>query len=282
MQSDHMVRLDHTNRADRTERLEHLYTRINHEIGRMLMRFRMIEAGDRILVAVSGGKDSLLLLRMLLDFQKKSPVRFELLAVNVDQGQPGYDATPLVAQFEEWGVPFHIEHQNTYEIVVEKTPPGKTFCSVCSRLRRGILYRLARERQCNVIALGHHREDMIHTFLLNAMFSGKLGGMPATYRIRKGDLRVIRPLASVHEDWIREYVGLCGWQILPCNLCGSQEGLKRQEVATLLTGLEARYPVVKESLFAALGRVALEELLDVDLLDRFGIEQRFLDSEPPE
>jgi tRNA 2-thiocytidine biosynthesis protein TtcA len=263
------------------ERKNHLYTKINHEMGRAIDRFRMIEDGDRILVAVSGGKDSLLLLRMLLDFQKKAPVRFDLLAVHVDQGQPGYDPAPLVAQLDAWQVPYHIEHQNTYDIVLEKTAPGKTYCTVCSRLRRGILYRLARERDCNSIALGHHREDMIHTFLLNAMFAGKMGGMPAAYTIREQDLRVIRPLASVHEDWIREYVQFAGWILLPCNLCGSQEGLKRKEVAELLVDLEKRYPVVKESLFAALNRVALEELLDVDSQKRYGIESRFDEQKVP-
>lgn len=261
--------------------LEALYSKINREMGKTIDRFDMIREGNRILVAVSGGKDSLLLLRMLLDFQKKAPVHFDLLAVNVDQGQPGYDAAPLIEQLEAWAVPYHIEHQNTYDIVLEKTAPGKTYCAVCSRLRRGILYRLARERDCNVIALGHHREDMIHTFLLNAMFAGKLGGMPAVYTIRDNDLRVIRPLTSVHEEWIREYVSLSGWKLLPCNLCGSQEGLKRKEVADLLVDLEKRYPVVKQSLFAALGRVAVEELLDVDSQKRFGIESRFEENKVP-
>jgi tRNA 2-thiocytidine biosynthesis protein TtcA len=252
-----------------------LYLKINREMGRAIDRFDMIHEGDRILVAVSGGKDSLLLLRMLLDFQKKAPVRFELLAVNIDQGQPGYDVSSLIEQLEAWSVPYHIEYQNTYDIVLQKTAPDKTYCAVCSRLRRGILYRLARERNCNVIALGHHREDMIHTFLLNILFAGKTGGMPAVYTIREGDLRVIRPLVSVHEDWIREYVALSGWKLLPCNLCSSQEGLKREEVAELLVELEKRYPNVRQSLFAALNRVALEELLDVDAQKRFGIESRF-------
>lgn len=255
--------------------LDALYTKINREMGRSMARHGMIRDGDRILVAVSGGKDSLLLLRMLLDVQARAPVSFELKAVNVDQGQPGYDATPLIRQFEEWGVSYHIEKQNTYDIVVEKTVPGKTYCALCSRLRRGILYRLARQFDCNVIALGHHREDMIHTFLLNIMFAGKIGGMPAMYTIREQDLRVIRPLASVHEDWIQQYVSLAGWELIPCNLCGSQEGLKRKEVAELLVDLEKRYPAVKQSLFAALGRVAVEELLDVDAQKRFGIESRF-------
>ena len=258
-----------------------LYTKINREMGKTIDRFDMIRDGDRILVAVSGGKDSLLLVRMLLDFQKKAPVRFELWAVNVDQGQPGYDPEPLIQHLEAWGVPYHIEHENTYEIVLEKTAPGKTYCAVCSRLRRGILYRLAREHGYNVIALGHHREDMIHTFLLNAMFTGKLGGMPAVYTIRDQDLRVIRPLTSVHEDWIREYVTLSGWQLLPCNLCGSQQGMKRQEVAKLLIDLEKRYPIVKQSLFAALGRVSVEELLDIDSQKRFGIESRFEERKVP-
>lgn len=260
---------------------EKLYSKINHEIGRTIDRYNMIQDGDRILVAISGGKDSLLLLRMLLDFQKKAPIHFDLWAVNVDQGQPGYDSTPLIDIFTRWNVPYHIEAEDTYSIVLEKTVNGKSYCRVCSRLRRGILYRLARENGFNTIALGHHRDDMIHTFLMNAMFVGKIGGMPASYTIRDQDLRVIRPLASVHESWIRQYVANEGWTLLPCNLCGSQKGMKRKEVDMLLTDLEKRFPTVRQSLFSALNQVALEELLDVDSQKRYGIESRFEEQKVP-
>ncbi len=239
-----------------------LHDKINREIGRAIGEFGLIQEGDHILVAVSGGKDSLCMLHMLKQFQKKAPVDFRILAVNLDQGQPDFPAHILPELFTAWGVPHHIEYQDTYSVVLEKTAPGKTMCSVCSRLRRGILYRIAREKGCNKIALGHHRDDLMQTFLMNAFFSGKLGTMPPVYTIEEGDLQVIRPLYSVSEEWIAEYAAAMQWPIIPCNLCGSQDGLKRQEMKKLLAQLNEKFPEMKNSLFGALGNVHVNQLLE--------------------
>ena len=229
-----------------------LADRIERDIGRAIGDFGLIAEGDRILVAVSGGKDSLCLLHFLKRFQKKAPVSFELLAVNLDQGQPGFPDQILPQLFAEWDVAFHIERQNTYSIVLEKTPEGGTFCAVCSRLRRGILYRVAREHGCNKLALGHHREDLLATFLMNAFFSGKLATMPPVYTIEEGDLQVVRPLYAVPEERLAEYAAVMQWPIVPCNLCGSQEGMKRSAMQDLLKELEVKHPGVRESLLGAL------------------------------
>ncbi|MCB1167955.1 MAG: tRNA 2-thiocytidine(32) synthetase TtcA, partial [Leptospiraceae bacterium] len=199
---------------------ESLFAGMNRSVGKAIHDFDLIHDGDRILVAMSGGKDSLFLLHILLEFQKKAPISFELFPVHLDQGQPGHEPAALENIVESWGLPLHIEYQDTYSTVLELTPEGKTYCAVCSRLRRGILYRLARDHGCNRIALGHHREDLVATFLMNAFFNGKLGSMPPVYRIEEGDLHVIRPLALVSEDDIKEYVTMQGWTVLPCNLCG--------------------------------------------------------------
>ncbi len=251
-----------TGDAEPINPIEHFHTRINREMGKALMDYRMIRNGDRILVAVSGGKDSLCLLHFLQEFQKKAPVNFELLAVNVDQGQPGFPEKTLPDLFSKWQVPFWIEKQDTYSVVVEKTRAGKSFCSLCSRLRRGILYRIARERNCNKIALGHHRDDLMQTFLLNAFFSGKLGTMPPIYRIAAGDLTVIRPLCFVDENWLGGYSNAMSWPIVPCNLCGSQEEMRRKEMGALLMNLDERYPGIKNSLSGAMKNPHRNELLD--------------------
>lgn len=242
-----------------------IYERMNRHIGAAIHRYSLIEESDRILVAVSGGKDSLLMLRMLEDFRRKAPIKFEILAVNLDQGQPGFDVTPLKELIESWQIPFHLEYQDTYTTVLEKTKPGKTFCAVCSRLRRGVLYRIAREKGFNKIALGHHREDLINTFLMNAFYAGKLGTMPPIYTVLEGDLKVIRPLVSVPEEFIVQYVEQAGWKLIPCNLCGSQAGLKRKQTNALLDRLESEHPGLKASLFGALGNIHTDELLDASL-----------------
>ena len=236
--------------------------KIRREMGRTIAAFRQIEDGDRILVAVSGGKDSLCLLHFLSELRRRAPVRFDLLAVNVDQGQPGFPTETLPTLFREWGVAFHIETQDTYSIVLEKTPEGKAHCSLCSRLRRGILSSVARRLECNKLALGHHRDDLVHTFLLNALYSGKLGTMPPIYEVAEGGLSVIRPLCSVPESWLAEYARFAGWPIIPCNLCGSQVGLRRAKVRQLLDTLEQSDPEIRNSLFAAMGNVHRNELLD--------------------
>ncbi|MEQ8352164.1 MAG: tRNA 2-thiocytidine(32) synthetase TtcA [Leptospiraceae bacterium] len=242
-----------------------LFNAMNRQVGRTIHQYDLIEDGDRILVAMSGGKDSLFLLYILKEFQKKAPISFELVPVHLDQGQPGHTAEPLIELVQSMGFDLHIEYQDTYSTVLELTPEGKTYCAVCSRLRRGILYRLARETNCNRIALGHHREDLLSTFLMNAFFNGKLGSMPPVYRIEEGDLQVIRPLASVSEDDIKEFVSLKGWTVLPCNLCGSQEGARRKQMQHLLADLEKTSPQIKNSLLAALGNIHRDELMDQSL-----------------
>jgi len=241
--------------------------RINRKIGKAIAEFRLIDEEDKILVAVSGGKDSLCLLHFLEEYRRKAPVSFEILAVNLDQGQPGFPEDVLPRLFEEWGVPHRIVKRDTYSIVSEKIAPGKTTCSLCSRLRRGILYDVARENSCNKIALGHHREDLLQTFLMNAFFNGKLGSMPPVYQIREGDLRVIRPLYAVHEEWLAAYAKSNDWPIIPCNLCGTQENGRRKEMERLLSTLEKTNPRVRGSLLGALRHVHRNQLLDPTLWD---------------
>lgn len=244
------------------EELATLATSIERDMGRAFADFPMIEQGDRILVAVSGGKDSLCMLHFLQRFQRKAPIDFELLAVNVDQKQPDFPAHVLPALFADWEVDHHIEEQDTYSVVLAKTPVGKTFCAVCSRLRRGILYRLARERGCNKVALGHHREDLLATFLMNAFFSGKLATMPPIYSVAEGDLKVIRPMYAVPEQRLSRYAQLSAWPIIPCNLCGSQEGLRRAQMQKLLADLEKTHPALRETLLGALRHPHPNMLLD--------------------
>ena len=242
--------------------LEQLDVKINRAMGKAIAHFDMIHAGDKLLVAVSGGKDSLCMLYYLMAYQQKAPVNFEILAVNVDQKQPGFDEDHLPRLFENWGVPYHIVQQDTYSVVVEKTPVGKSYCSLCSRMRRGILYETARKLGCNKIALGHHQDDVLETFMLNMFFSGKLASMPARYRIEKEDLEVIRPLFYAKEEWIESYVTEKQWPILPCNLCGSQENLQRQSMKALLADLHSKYPKLKETAFAFLHNVDADFLFD--------------------
>lgn len=242
----------------------YFFQRINRQFGQAVMEYGLISAGDRILVAVSGGKDSLTLLHFLILFRKKAPVDFELLAVNLDQGQPDFPADILPRIFTDWGVEYHVERQDTYSLVRERIKPGKTPCSLCSRLRRGVLYTMARNRGCNKIALGHHRDDLIQTFLMNAFFSGKIGAMPPIYTVAEGDLRVIRPLYSVPEEWIRRFVARRGWPLIPCNVCGAGES-RRHEMDELLDRLGSRYSGIRESLFGALRHPHVNQLLDRNL-----------------
>lgn len=239
--------------------------KINRAFGKAIGDFNMIEEGDKIMVAVSGGKDSLCLLNYMMSYQKKAPINFEILAVNVDQGQPGFPKETLPNMFEEWDVPYHVEFQDTYSVVLEKTKPGKSYCSICSRMRRGILYRLAQERGCNKIALGHHQDDVLETFLMNAFFSGQLAGMPAIYEIESGTCQVIRPLYAVAEETIQTYVSGQDWPIVPCTLCGSQDGMKRQEIKQLLSDLKAKYPDLKSTLFGSLHHPDPRFLFDKEL-----------------
>ncbi len=236
--------------------------RLLHGIGRVIIEHKLIDDGDRILVAMSGGKDSYGLLVLLRDLQRRAPVAFDLIAVHLDQGHPGYDGSPLRAWLESEGVPFHILHQDTYSIVTDKIPEGKTYCSLCSRLRRGVLYRAADDLGCNKIALGHHRDDALETLLLNLFFSGKLCAMPPRLVSDDGRHIVIRPLIGCAESDLAELATEHAFPILPCNLCGSQSEAQRKQMKALIADLEAKHPTVRASMLAALGNVVPTHLMD--------------------
>jgi len=225
----------------------------------------LVGEGDRILVAVSGGKDSYTMLDLLEEARRKSPVRFELIAFHLDQAQPGYDGAPLRAWLKRSGVPFEIHREDTYTAVIAESNEqggGTTYCRLCSRLRRGILYGAAERLGANKIALGHHRDDALETFLLNLLYAGRLQSMPATYRTNDDAFGVIRPLIACAEDDIAAWAAHAAYPILPCNLCGSQANLKREAVGALLADLERRIPNVRSVMMAALGNVRPSHLLD--------------------
>ena len=244
-----------------------LEKRLCRQVGQAIVDFNMIEAGDRVMVCLSGGKDSYGLLDVLMKLQARAPIRFELVAVNLDQKQPGFPAEVLPHYLQTLGIEHHIETQDTYSIVKAKIPEGKTTCSLCSRLRRGILYRVARELRCNKIALGHHRDDMLQTFFLNMFFGGKLKGMPPKLASDNGEFIVIRPLAYVDERDLVAWAEHRRFPIIPCNLCGSQENLQRQQVGEMLRQWQRQHPGRIESMFTALQNVVPSHLMDARLHD---------------
>ena len=252
----------------RIERENHkLEKRLCREVGRAIVDYQMIGEGDKVMVCVSGGKDSYAMLDILLKLQQRAPVRFELVAVNLDQKQPGFPAHVLPEYLRSVGVPFHIETQDTYSIVKRVIPEGKTMCSLCSRLRRGILYRVAEELGCTKIALGHHRDDILQTLFLNMFFASKLKGMPPKLASDDGKNVVIRPLAYVNEKDLIAWAQVRQFPIIPCTLCGSQDGLQRQVVGDMLREWDKRFPGRLENMFTALQNVVPSHLMDRQLHD---------------
>ena len=239
-----------------------LEKRLCRQVGQAIIDFNMIDEGDRVMVCLSGGKDSFGMLDILLKLQARAPVNFELIAVNLDQKQPGFPDHILPQYLKTLGVPFHIETQDTYSIVKKVVPEGKTMCSLCSRLRRGILYRVADELKITKIALGHHRDDMLQTFFLNMFFGGKLKGMPPKLVSDDGGHIVIRPLANVAEKDLIRWAEHRQFPIIPCSLCGSQENLQRVQIGKMLREWEKQYPGRTETMFTALQNVVPSHLMD--------------------
>ena len=265
-----------------------LEKRLRHHVGKAIQDFNMIEDGDRVMVCLSGGKDSYTLLDILLKLKESAPVRFDILAVNLDQKQPGFPEEVLPTYLTEIGVPFHILEQDTYSVVKRVVPEGKTTCGLCSRLRRGALYRFAAENGITKIALGHHRRDILETFFLNLFYGGKLRAMPPKLLSDDGRHVVIRPLTYVEESDIEKYASLREFPIIPCNLCGSQEHLQRKAVKAMLQEWERKFPGRSNTIFSALATVVPEHLLDPEQFDfqSLGAKAKprtdWLDSEPTE
>ncbi|MGE0947070.1 tRNA 2-thiocytidine(32) synthetase TtcA, partial [Bordetella pertussis] len=249
-----------------------LAKRLARETTRAIADYNMIEAGDKVMVCLSGGKDSYALLDILLSLQKRAPFAFEIIAVNLDQKQPGFPPEILPDYLRALGVPFHIETQDTYSIVTRVIPEGKTMCSLCSRLRRGILYRVASELGATKIALGHHRDDILGTFFLNLFYGGKAKGMPPKLVSDDGRHTVIRPLVYVPESDLIAYAQFKQFPIIPCNLCGSQENLKRKEVGRMIQEWDRKHPGRSWNVFNALSRVVPSHLMDRDLFDFVGLK----------
>ncbi|QQQ01217.1 tRNA 2-thiocytidine(32) synthetase TtcA [Lysobacter enzymogenes] len=252
---------------------ERLGARLRHQVGRAIADFGMIEDGDKVMVCLSGGKDSYTLLDILLQLQKKAPVKFELVAVNLDQKQPDFPEHVLPQYLESIGVAYKILEQDTYSVVTRVVPEGKTMCSLCSRLRRGALYTYAAEQGFTKIALGHHRDDLVATFFLNLFFHAKLSGMPPKLLSDDGRHVVIRPLAYVREDDIVEYAAAKQFPIIPCNLCGSQENLQRKQVKRMMDAWERDTPGRLEIISRALGDIRPSQLSDPKLFDFLGLGQ---------
>lgn len=259
-------------RAAKIEREMHkLEKRLCRQVGQAIDQYGMIGEGDRVMVCLSGGKDSYGMLDILLKLQARAPVNFELVAVNLDQKQPGFPAHILPEYLKGLGIPFHIEEQDTYSIVKDKIPEGKTMCSLCSRLRRGILYRVARELGATKIALGHHRDDMLQTLFLNMFFGGKLKGMPPKLVSDDGQHVVIRPLAFAAEKDLERWAQHRQFPIIPCTLCGSQENLQRKQVGAMLREWEKKHPGRLENMANALQNVVPSHLADGTLHDFKGL-----------
>jgi tRNA 2-thiocytidine biosynthesis protein TtcA len=244
-----------------------LQARLRGLVGKAIEDFRMIENGDRVMVCLSGGKDSYTLLDILLSLKRSAPVHFDLIAVNLDQKQPGFPARVLPDYLTALGVPFHIIEQDTYSVVKRVIPEGKTMCGLCSRLRRGALYRYAAENGVTKIALGHHRDDIVETLFLNMFFGGKLKAMPPKLRSSDGRHIVIRPLAYVAEQDIARYAAARGFPLIPCTLCGSQPNMQRMEIKQMIRDWEQRYPGRAETIFSSIRNLVPSHLADPAAFD---------------
>ncbi|MCL1137325.1 tRNA 2-thiocytidine(32) synthetase TtcA [Shewanella pneumatophori] len=254
-------------------RMSKLQKRLRAEVGRAIGDYNMIENGDRVMCCLSGGKDSYAMLDILLNLQKRAPIQFEIVAVNLDQKQPGFPEDILPAYLDTLGVAYHILEKDTYSIVKEKIPEGKTTCSLCSRLRRGTLYGFAQKIGATKIALGHHRDDIIETMFLNMFFAGKMKAMPPKLLSDDGANMVIRPLAYCREKDIAEYAGLKGFPIIPCNLCGSQENLKRAAVKDMLVQWDKQHPGRIETIFTAMQNTSPSQGVDREQFDFLALQR---------
>ncbi len=252
--------------------------RLRRNLSRAILDFDMITEGDRVMVCVSGGKDSYTMLHLLRELQRRAPICFEIVVVNVDQGHPGYPADRLRRYMSDEAYDFTMVEEDTYSIVTEKIPEGKTFCSLCSRLRRGILYTTATRLGCTKVALGHHRDDILQTLLLNLFFAGKLSAMPPKLISDEG-IVVIRPLAYCAEEDIVTFSRAQGFPLLPCDLCGSQDNLQRKIVGGMIDDLEAKHPGIKSVMFASLQNVRPSHLLDKGLWQKLGLQAAKSDEE---
>lgn len=253
----------------RKQKVDHnkLMKRLMREAGRAVADFNMIEDGDVIMACLSGGKDSYGMLEILLTLQQRAPINFEIIAVNLDQKQPGFPEHILPEYLSKKGVRFHIENQDTYSVVTRVIPEGKTMCSLCSRMRRGILYRVADELGATKIALGHHRDDILATFFLNLFYGGRMKAMPPKLHSDDGRHTVIRPLAYIPEKDLIEYAKIMEFPIIPCNLCGSQDNLKRQEINRMIQEWDKRFPSRSWNVFGALQKVVPSHLMDTSIFD---------------
>jgi tRNA 2-thiocytidine biosynthesis protein TtcA len=251
--------------------MEAVDRRLTRAFSRAIVDFGMLDEGDRVMVCVSGGKDSYTMLHLFRELARKAPIGFTLKVVNVDQGHPGYPADRLRTYMKSEGYDFTMIEEDTYSIVTEKIPEGKTFCSLCSRLRRGILYRVATELGCTKIALGHHRDDILQTLLLNLFFAGQLAAMPPKLVSKSGHV-VIRPLMYCAEEDISAYAKANEFPILPCDLCGSQDDLQRKIVGAMITDLEEKHPGIKQVMLAATQNVRASQLLDKGLWRSLGVD----------
>ena len=270
------------NTDDKTKlRFNKLHKRLRREMGQAIADYNMVEDGDRIMVCLSGGKDSYTMLDILLNLKQSAPINFDVLAVNLDQKQPGFPEHILPEYLASLGVDYHVIEQDTYSVVKRVVPEGKTTCGLCSRMRRGALYAYAEEHGYNKIALGHHRDDIVETFFLNMFHGGQLKAMPAKLKSDNGKHIVIRPLSYSREKDIEEFAQLKAYPIIPCNLCGSQDSLQRVQMKKMLTGWDREFPGRVETIFNSLKNIRPSQLLDLNMFDFESLSQADNEREMP-